>query len=70
MAVLGVVFAINEIPWTPGRLAVSATPIQSAPVAAASSALFGAVTSGTGVPDASSVFGGREDPLEEPAPTF
>jgi len=70
MVVLGVVFAIIEIPWAPSRLADAATPIQAAPVAAASSALVGAATSGTSVPDASTVFRGREDPLEEPAPTF
>lgn len=70
LAVVGVVFALIEIPWTPGRLAAAVSPMPVAPVAAASSALVGAVTSDTGVPDASTVFRGRETPLEEPAPTF
>ena len=70
IAVLGAVFAIIEMSRTPDRVAVSATPIQSAPAAAASSALVGAVRLGTGVPDASTVFRGRETTPEESAPTF
>lgn len=70
MVVLGVVFAIIEIPRAPDRLAVAVRPNRPAPTAAASAAYVGAVKSDTGVPDASAVFRGRETPLEEPAPTF
>jgi hypothetical protein len=59
-AVLVLMFAITEIPWTPDRLAASVVPTHAAPLAVPPSSLAGANASGTGVPDASAVFVGQE----------
>ena len=69
-AILVLMFAITEIPWTPDRLAASVVPTHAAPLAVPLSSLAGANASGNGVPDASAVFVGQETSPEEPAPTF
>ena len=70
IAVLLVVLAISEIPWTPARHAAATAPVQAVLPLMASPARVGGDASGNGVPDASAVFRGRETQPEEPAPTF
>ena len=70
IAVLLVVFAISEIPWPPVRLAAAPPPVHAVLPLVASPSRVDGDAPGTGVPDASAVFRGRETQPEEPAPTF
>jgi hypothetical protein len=65
VAVPVVLLVLIEMPGTLAWLVASAavSPATAAPPRALNA-------SGTGVPDASQVFSGREIPLEEPTPTF
>ncbi len=70
IAALLVVFAVTEIHWAPVTPEAATAPAHAALPPVAPPSRVGGNASGTGVPDASAVFRGRETLPEEPAPTF